>query len=342
MTDSLDQPLSEEELCPNDLLLLQQKAYARDIEKLDQIRDSFQQVPCPACTAEEHQFAFEKYGFQTQRCLNCQTLYTSPRPGPEQLEEYYETSENSKLWASHIFPASEASRKEKIHRPWLARVLGYCETFSVPTQRLAEVGPGYGIFSELAQNHSPFEEVFAIEPTPGLAEACRSKGLQVLEKRVEDIDENDLPPLDVLVSFEVIEHLHTPRDFIRQCHRLLKPGGLLILSCPNGQGFDVQMLQAGSLAVDFPHINLFNPGAMQAMLEELGFAVCTVETPGRLDAEFVRDAALRQEYAIPSPFLQQVLIDEWDRLGWPFQQFLAQNQLSAHMWSVSRKSAESC
>jgi hypothetical protein len=37
------------------------------------------------------------------------------------------------------------------------------------------------------------------------------------------------------------------------------------------------------------------------------------------------------------PFLRRVLIDEWDRLGWPFQQFLAANGLSSHMWVVARK-----
>jgi len=33
------------------------------------------------------------------------------------------------------------------------------------------------------------------------------------------------------------------------------------------------------------------------------------------------------------PFLQQILIDEWDRVGGAFQQFLADNQLSSHMWA---------
>jgi len=50
----------------------------------------------------------------------------------------------------------------------------------------------------------------------------------------------------------------------------------------------------------------------------------------------VREAALRNEVQL-DPFLKRVLVDEWDRLGWPFQQFLAGHGLSSHMWIAARR-----
>jgi 2-polyprenyl-3-methyl-5-hydroxy-6-metoxy-1,4-benzoquinol methylase len=38
---------------------------------------------------------------------------------------------------------------------------------------------------------------------------------------------------DCVIATELIEHLENPRHLIRQCHGLLKPGGLLIVSTPN-------------------------------------------------------------------------------------------------------------
>lgn len=38
---------------------------------------------------------------------------------------------------------------------------------------------------------------------------------------------------DALVSIEGIEHLENPSSFMRECARLVKPGGLVILSTPN-------------------------------------------------------------------------------------------------------------
>ena len=42
--------------------------------------------------------------------------------------------------------------------------------------------------------------------------------------------------IDTIVAGEVIEHLKEPYHFLRECHRVLKPGGKLILTTPNARG----------------------------------------------------------------------------------------------------------
>jgi len=336
-TSPLGDKLSEHELCPDDLLAGQEAAFARDIARLHKRADEFVTVACPACGMANQNKAFDKFGFTFQRCVQCATIYMSPRPSPAVLADYYANSENYDYWARHIFPASEATRREKIHRPWLERVIGFCERHGIRRGALAEVGAGFGTFAALATQSAAFERVVVIEPTPEMAAACRSRGVEVLEKRIEDVGD-ELGSADVIVSFEVIEHLFEPRIFLKQCARLLNPGGLLILSCPNGRGFDIAMLGAKSLAVDAEHLNLFNPAALTHLLEACGFEVLEATTPGRLDAEFVREAALKGEIDLSNDlFLKQTLIDEWARLGWPFQQFLAENGLSSHMWIAARR-----
>lgn len=39
--------------------------------------------------------------------------------------------------------------------------------------------------------------------------------------------------VDVVVSFETIEHLNDPARFLEECHRVLAPGGCLVISTPN-------------------------------------------------------------------------------------------------------------
>ena len=96
------------------------------------------------------------------------------------------------------------------------------------------------------------------------------------------------------------------------------------------------MLGAGALAVDAEHVNLFNPASLAKLISSVGFEVLQSHTPGRLDAEFVREAALAGRIALDA-FLQRVLVDEWDEHGWPFQQFIAQQGLSSHMWIAARR-----
>lgn len=40
-------------------------------------------------------------------------------------------------------------------------------------------------------------------------------------------------PFDAIVAMEIIEHLENSRNFIRECFKLLEPGGKLIVSTPN-------------------------------------------------------------------------------------------------------------
>ena len=334
MKRAAGQTLSEHELCPDDLLPLQEAAFARDVARLHARGDTVS-VSCPACGADWPQRAFEKFGFSFQRCGDCRTIYMSPRPSEQALADYYAHSENYAFFAKHIFPATEATRREKIHKPWLERVIGYVDQFNVPCDVLLEIGPGFGTFAALAQESGAFGRVVTIEPTPELAAACRARGVEVIEKRVED-SASDVPQASVVCAFEVIEHLFAPLRFIEAVHSmLLAPGGLLVLSCPNGEGFDIATLGARSIAVDAEHVNLFNPNSLRRLVESAGFEVLIVHTPGRLDAELVREAALKYEIRL-DPFLQRVLIDEWERLGWPFQMFLAEHGLSSHMWMAAR------
>ena len=203
-----------------------------------------------------------------------------------------------------------------------------------------EVGPGFGTFCAVATEAKAFGKVVAIEPTPQLAAACRERGVTVIEKRVEDVGA-EAPAADVLVSFEVIEHLFEPRRFLDNALRIVRPGGLLVLSCPNGEGFDIAMLGALSQAVDAEHVNLFNPASLSGLVGRCGFEPLEVTTPGRLDAELVRDAVLAGRHPLGGDaFLQRVLVDEWERLGWPFQQFLAAQGLSSHMWIAARRKGQ--
>ena len=95
-----------------------------------------------------------------------------------------------------------------------------------------------------------------------------------------------------------------------------------MLTCPNVHGFDIETLGELSATVDAEHLNYLHPASLGALLERCGFTVEEALTPGVLDAELVRKPALAGEVEL-DPFLQRVLIDEWERLGDPFQDFLA-------------------
>ena len=199
-----------------------------------------------------------------------------------------------------------------------------------------DVGAAFGTFCSVAQEYDVFDRVTGIEPTPHLAARCRALGIETIEETIEEVDLPD-ESVDVITNFEVIEHLFSPRDFLKNCYRLLSQDGLFVVTCPNYHGFDVGVLGEKATCVDHEHLNYFNPESLGALLEEIGFDVVDVRTPGVLDAELVRNKVLSGEHTLNDWFLQKVLIDEWEDCGAKFQEFLIENKMSSNMWLVGRK-----
>lgn len=50
-----------------------------------------------------------------------------------------------------------------------------------------------------------------------------------VNKRIELEDKS----VDVIIAGEIIEHLFTPFKFLKECHRILKEGGIIVISTPN-------------------------------------------------------------------------------------------------------------
>jgi SAM-dependent methyltransferase/Zn ribbon nucleic-acid-binding protein len=313
------------------------RLHARDVEQTLRFRDSFVRVPCPACDSKTEVERFEKSGFRFVECSSCGTLFVSPRPDAGALERFYSTAKSFALYNSKIFPASEDVRRRSIFAPRAERVKELFEAHSRGRPGvLIDVGAGFGTFCEEAAKLDFFEKVVAIEPSAGLAATCRRKGLEVIESPVETARTE---VASVVTCFELIEHLFDPAAFVRACANVLVDDGLLIVTTPNIRGFDLETLGPISENVDAPeHLNYFHPASLTALLERSGFAVCETLTPGKLDAELVRMKALAGRLDLSSqPFLRRVLIDEWDRLGVAFQEFLARAGCSSHLWVVARR-----
>ena len=88
-------------------------------------------------------------------------------------------------------------------------------------------------------------------------------------------------------------------------------------------------------------MNYFNPKSLAGLLVQSGLEILESFTPGKLDADLVRNKILAGEFDVTKqPFLRKVLIDEWESLGAPFQDFLVQQGMSSNMWVVARKSQD--
>jgi len=339
MEDSSFRQFSEEDIRPNRFHNDHQKILLKDIDMLLSRKNEFVECKCPACDMDDNEIQFLKKGFNYRRCRRCHTIYINPRPSKDVLKWFYHNSKNYEFWNNVVFPASEESRHKNIILPRVVKTIELCKKYKTNNNSLLEIGAGFGTYCAEMQSRGIFQRVIAIEPTPDLASTCRKRKIETIESAIEEVKPSSDFMFDVVVNFEVIEHVFSPREFLSHVYEILNPGGLLIFSCPNGNGFDVRTLKMESDTVDHEHLNYFNPYSIGILLNSCGFKVLEVFTPGRLDADLVRKKIISGEFKLENDdeLLKYILIKEWDILGAAFQQFLIRNSLSSNMWAVAQK-----
>jgi|SRR6516164_4511783 2-polyprenyl-3-methyl-5-hydroxy-6-metoxy-1,4-benzoquinol methylase len=102
---------------------------------------------------------------------------------------------------------------------------------SVRPCSILEFGCGHGL---ILQNLRDCDAI-GVEIDEGEAAIAREKGLDV---RVGHAGRYDVGrEFDVVIASEVIEHMLEPQSLLENAARHLRPGGMLLLTTPNGYGY---------------------------------------------------------------------------------------------------------
>jgi SAM-dependent methyltransferase len=82
----------------------------------------------------------------------------------------------------------------------------------------------------------------------------------------------DAESFDAVSMFHVLEHEQQPLDLLRSVHRLLKPGGRLLVGVPNSNSTARHLFGRHWTGYDFSrHRHVFSPRSLEAALRVSGF-----------------------------------------------------------------------
>lgn len=320
--------VKEEEIRPekvfNEYLELTRKdiiTFFSDVQRSD--------FHCPICDVIGELWV-EKDGFQYRKCSSCLSIFVSPRPVREAFDAYYTDSPSTKFWATSFYKVFEAARREKLWKPKaesVARSIRQMEG-DRKISYIIDIGGGYGIFDEEIRQIIDIHPI-VIEPSVHLAEVCRSKNLEVIEKFMEDIAPGELPEgRKCFVSFELFEHLHDPSVFLETVYRTMQKDDILIFTTLSGMGLDILVLGENAKALSPPHhLNFMNPKSITKLLEKVGFEVIEAKTPGKLDVDILNNGKHFIEDIFWKNLLDYADGEELEMI----QEFISDAGLSSHM-----------
>jgi len=161
-----------------------------------------------------------------------------------------------------------------------------------PGSIVMDAGCGNGTFISLFQNRNWHLHGSDLSPT----------GIEIARKTFPNINFfladaqsfytdflNAVGPVDVIISTEVIEHIYDPRAFLRNCFRLLKPSGTIVLTTPyHGYLKNVLLATSGKLDQHFTvlrdhgHIKFWSRKTITQVITETGFTNIEFAGSGRI------------------------------------------------------------
>jgi SAM-dependent methyltransferase len=242
------------------------EARERELEALKPTR----YVDCPLCGSSEHEALFTKHGFTFVRCEKCSLVFVNPQLDEGVVLEEYRTAATNDLW----FDVLTSERQQELDRVKFAEVLDALE----PNRgSLLDVGSSIGLFLHLAAGRG--WNGIGLEPAP----RARKHAQEVygLDVRDESLDEASFPDgsFDAVTLLSVLEHASGPLILLRECARVLRPGGALYVIVPNVESLVRRVLGADTRTFDGRnHLVYFSATTLTDALERAGFEVVRTST----------------------------------------------------------------
>ena len=199
------------------------------------------------------------------KCANCTFVFAQKIPTEKELNDHYSKTYTREDYLSPI--------TVKRYHELLDRFEAYRST-----NRILDIGCGVGYFLDVAKERG--WDVYGTEFTDESMKINSAKGFKMNQGKL-DANKYESSSFDIVTSFEVIEHIHNPREEITQVKTILRSGGLFYCTTPNFNSLSRWQLKEKWNVIVFPeHLSYYTPKSMHQLLSSFTMEKKEVLTTG--------------------------------------------------------------
>lgn len=148
----------------------------------------------------------------------------------------------SRKSTTEIYSFSEYVKREKQFRKRYKNTLGLVKRFA-KGKKVLDVGAGFGLLSSVMA-HAGYT-VVALEPHV-VPVYLKETSCIIIKKKFESFAKKTKDKFDVIILFDVLEHVDNPKESVLLLNKLLKTNGIAIIQIPNYLSYMAQILREWS------------------------------------------------------------------------------------------------
>lgn len=213
---------------------------------------------------------YSKKNYPVYQCQNCKTIWNNAFE--DYSKDYYKSTEyRSRIEADTTI--EEYYRKHDVESLFKLKITG---TDIFRNKIIADIGCGGGSFLDFLQGVC--KKIIAIEPSEEYRKSLEKKYCTYAFASDAIVDWDN--KLDIVTSFDVIEHVSDPQSFLKDGYNLLKTGGKIIIGTPTDYPVLRELLGDifNKFIFQIHHPWILSEKIMHDMAEEIGFSNIKVYT----------------------------------------------------------------
>ena len=241
-------------------------------ELLEQYRDlikKYDDFICLLCNSNKGKIYLEwKEEYLLVKCDNCNVISANIN---ECIDNLYDDD-------GHYERSAEMIAKNYEYRKATFGIerYNYCikrQSLNSSKINVLDIGSGFGYFLSVLNDKGVKNKGLEIDPLS--VNYSKDIGLNVSNTSIDkELDSS----YELIVMFDVLEHLYNPMDFCTEVSKKIKKNGYLIAYTPNIHSIGFELMDSKqNLLHPFQHVCFYNEESLKYLADKIGFEIISID-----------------------------------------------------------------